>query len=300
MPEGAGVVQVELVHALHQAVGGLLGGDVPGVAGHVGLHIARVQNGHGDALVLQVHGEGFAGGVEPDEPDRVWHNNKLGGNSTLNTLFGGIVEWHPGPVDLKFIYSENDADVDEAHYDLDSTEQSQAYFYSADQFNYQKTYELQVLSNEDTWLGDKLEWVAGLYRLEGEGGFGSLYLTLNAAGFGSNVIGLPDLLSPILGPIINNTPDIVLGNGGILTTDSNSAFAQATWHTTNWMDVTAGVRYQEEVRGITNSYLDVVCDLTIINDITRIRFKDFTCCGFSNRDKGEGLFQVIMRPFVAK
>tara|TARA_R110000772_G_scaffold46687_6_gene106606 strand:- start:35861 stop:38206 length:2346 start_codon:yes stop_codon:yes gene_type:complete len=200
-------------------------------------------------------------GVEPDELDRVWHNNDLGGNSTMNELYGGIVEWHPGPVDLKFIYSENYAIVDEAHYDLDSTEKAEAYFYSADQFNDQKTYELQILSNEDTWLSDDIEWVAGLYRLEGEGGFGSLYLTLNAAGVASALLGLPDFLAPILGPILNSTPDIVLGNGGILTTESNSAYAQATWFTTNWLNVTAGVRYQEEVRGITNSYLDVVSPL---------------------------------------
>ncbi|WP_320837808.1 TonB-dependent receptor [Zhongshania sp.] len=203
----------------------------------------------------------LGGGVEPDELDRVWHNNDLGGNSTMNELYGGIFEWHPGPVDLKFIYSENYAIVDEAHYDLDSTEKAEAYFYSADQFNDQKTYELQILSNEDTWLSDDIEWVAGLYRLEGEGGFGSLYLTLNAAGVASALLGLPDFLAPILGPILNSTPDIVLGNGGILTTESNSAYAQATWFTTNWLNVTAGVRYQEEVRGITNSYLDVVSPL---------------------------------------
>ncbi|AMO67832.1 TonB-dependent receptor [gamma proteobacterium BDW918] len=203
----------------------------------------------------------LGGGVEPDELDRVWHNNDLGGNSTMNELYGGIFEWHPGPVDLKFIYSENYAIVDEAHYDLDSTEKAEAYFYSADQFNDQKTYELQILSNEDTWLSDDIEWVAGLYRLEGEGGFGSLYLTLNAAGVSSALLGLPDFLAPILGPILNSTPDIVLGNGGILTTESNSAYAQATWFTTNWLNVTAGVRYQEEVRGITNSYLDVVSPL---------------------------------------
>ncbi|GAA4095940.1 TonB-dependent receptor [Zhongshania borealis] len=203
----------------------------------------------------------LGGGVEPDELDRVWHNNDLGGNSTMNELYGGIFEWHPGPVDLKFIYSENYAIVDEAHYDLDSTEIAEAYFYSADQFNDQKTYELQILSNEDTWLSDDVEWVAGLYRLEGEGGFGSLYLTLNAAGVASAALGLPDILAPILGPILNTVPDIVLGNGGILTTESNSAYAQATWFTTNWLNVTAGVRYQEEVRGITNSYLDVVSPL---------------------------------------
>lgn len=199
-------------------------------------------------------------GTEPNELDRVWHNNKLGGNSTMNELYGGIFEWLPGPVDIKFIYSENYADVDEAHYDLDSTELSEAYFYSADQFNNQKTYELQILSNEDTWLSEHIEWVAGLYRLEGEGGFGSLYLTLNAAGLATNLIGLPlpDILGPILGPIINMTPDVVLGNGGILETESNSAYMQATWFTTSWLNITAGVRYQEETRGITNSYLDVV------------------------------------------
>jgi len=203
----------------------------------------------------------LGGGVEPDELDRVWHNNDLGGNSTMNELYGGIVEWHPGPVDVKFIYSENYAVVDEAHYDLDSTEKAEAYFYSADQFNDQKTYELQILSNEDTWLADDVEWVAGLYRLEGEGGFGSLYLTLNAAGVAASALGLPSLLAPIIGPLLNSTPDIVLGNGGILTTESNSAYAQATWFTTNWLNITAGVRYQEEVRGITNSYLDVVSPL---------------------------------------
>ena len=52
-------------------MGGLFGGDVASVAGHVGLHIARVQNRHGDALVLQVHGEGFAGGVEAGLADAV-------------------------------------------------------------------------------------------------------------------------------------------------------------------------------------------------------------------------------------
>ena len=200
----------------------------------------------------------FANGVEADEPDRVWHNDKLGGNSTLNELYAGIVEWHAGPLDIKFLASENIADVDEAHYDLDSTEQSQAYFYSAEQFNEQRTFELQFLSNEDTPLAEHIEWVAGLYRLEGEGGFGSLYLTVNPAGFGANVIGLPDALGPVLGPLINGTDDVVLGNGGILTTESDSAFFQATWFATSWFNLTVGARYQEETRGITNSYLDYV------------------------------------------
>lgn len=200
----------------------------------------------------------FANGVEADEPDRVWHNDKLGGNSTLNTLYAGIADWRTEYVDMKLLVSDNFADVDEAHYDLDSTEQSQAYFYSAEQFNEQQTYEFQILSNENTPLSEHLEWVAGLYKLEGEGGFGSLYLTVNPAGFVGNVIGLPPALGPILGPIINGTNDVVLGNGGILTTDSESAFFQATWFASPAFNFTVGARYQEETRGITNSYLDVV------------------------------------------
>lgn len=215
----------------------------------------------------------FAGGVEADEADREWHNNYLGGNASLNTLYGLTLEWNPGPVDMKFIYSENDAIVDDAKYDYDSTETSQATFWSNDQYNIQKTYELQLLSNEDTWLAEHLEWVVGLYRLEGEGGFGSLYFTVNGAGFLSNVVGIPGLLDGLggllglgglgsdIGQIINQTPDIVLGNGGILDTESNSAFAQATWFVNDWLRITAGMRYQEEVRGISNSYVDVVSPL---------------------------------------
>jgi len=212
----------------------------------------------------------FAGGVEPDVADREWHNNYQGGNATTNILYGGTLEWFTDYADIKFIYSDNEATVDEASYDYDSTETSQATFYSNDQFNFQKTYELQFLSNESSPMADTFEWVAGLYRLKGKGGFGSLYFTLNGAGFVDNATGLSRQIDQLgqlaglggLGPtvreIINQTPDLVLGNGGILTTESDSAYMQATWFVFDWLDLTAGVRYQEETRGITNSYLDLV------------------------------------------
>ncbi len=212
----------------------------------------------------------LVGGVPPDPLDRVWHNNYQGGNETTNTLYGATVEWLTGFSDIKFIYSDNEAIVDEAMYDFDSTATSQATFYSNDQFNKQRTYELQFVSNSDTPGSDSFQWAAGLYRLEGEGGFGSLYLTLNALGVGSNVLGLPYLLNRVGGllglnnlgysinQLVNASNDIVLGNGGILTTESNSAYLQGTWFATDWLDITLGARYQMETRGITNSYLEVV------------------------------------------
>lgn len=212
----------------------------------------------------------LVGGVEPDELDRVWHNDYQGGNETTNVLYGATLEWRTDFADIKFIYSDNRADVDEAMYDFDSTATSQATFYSNDQFNYQRTYELQFVSNDSSPLAGDLQWAAGLYRLEGEGGFGSLYLTLNAAGVVSNILGLPRLLGRVgdllrlgnldytINQLINATNDVVLGNGGILTTESNSAYLQTTWFATDWLDITLGARYQMETRGITNSYLDVV------------------------------------------
>lgn len=212
----------------------------------------------------------LVGGVPPDPLDRVWHNNYQGGNKTTNELFAATLAWETEFSDIKFLYSDNDAIVDEASYDFDSTATSQATFYSNDQFNKQKTYELQFVSNSSTPWADKLQWATGFYRLEGEGGFGSLYLTLNALGVGSNVVGIPYLLNGVdellnagqlgysINQLVNATNDVVLGNGGILTTESNSFYLQGTWFPTDWLDITLGGRYQKETRGITNSYLDVV------------------------------------------
>jgi iron complex outermembrane receptor protein len=209
-------------------------------------------------------------GTPPDELDRVWHNDYQGGNETTNVLYGATLEWLTSVADIKFIFSDNKADVDEAMYDFDSTESSEATFYSNDQYNYQRTYELQFVSNDTSPLAGTLQWTAGLYRLEGEGGFGSLYLTVNALGLVSNLTGLPNLLNRVgnllslnglgytVNQLINATNDVVLGNGGILTTESNSAYLQTTWFALPWLDITLGARYQMETRGITNSYLDVV------------------------------------------
>jgi iron complex outermembrane recepter protein len=214
----------------------------------------------------------FDMGVEPDpdDPDRVWHNNYQGGNDTSNALYAATLAWQTDFANIKFIFSDNKADVDEAYMDYDSTETSQATFYSNEQWNYQRTYELQLISNSGSPFSDRFQWVGGLYRLEGEGGFGSLYFTVNAAGFGSNIIGLPAVLNRLgallgapslgytVGQLINQTNDLVLGNGGLLVTESDAAYLQGTWAATDWLDITLGARYQIETRRLTNSYLDVV------------------------------------------
>ncbi|AKH68087.1 outer membrane receptor protein [Spongiibacter sp. IMCC21906] len=197
----------------------------------------------------------LAGGVPAEEEDRDFKHNYDGGSANISTLYGLIVDWSPGPVDLKFIYADTNMDVDWTQYDFDSSENSQATFSSYDQYNMQTTYELQLLSNEDSWLSSNLEWVAGLYRLEGEGGYGRLLLSLNALGFVSNVVGLPEIVSDLL---VNQNQDIILEAAGILETESNSAYLQGTWSFNSEWSLTLGARYQEETRGISESYLDLV------------------------------------------
>jgi iron complex outermembrane receptor protein len=202
------------------------------------------------------------GAYEPDVADRNWHNDVQGGNETENTMYAAILEWSPGPVDMKFIYSDNSIEIPFAAYDYDSTENNQVTFFTFDgQFNEQKTYELQFTSNAETPGGDNFEWVAGLYRLEAEGGFDSLFFTVGGGGFAENILPIDSLVAavPLLNGILSDPAlNVTLEAGSVLYTDSNSAFFQGTYSFNSEWNLTLGARYQSETRGIRDAFLDAV------------------------------------------
>lgn len=210
----------------------------------------------------------FGAGAEVDEPDRDTHTNYEGGNATINTMYGAVFEWRPGPVDIKFIYSDQLADVDWGQFDYDSTDEDRSAFFVYDQYNDQETIELQILSNSETPMSDKLEWVAGYYGLKAEGGFGRLAFILNnglATGLlPTGVLG--SLTEPLLGLNLGNTLSdaarITLESAGILSTDSDALYAQGTWRFNEAWALTLGARYQEETRSIGSTYLDFVDTFT--------------------------------------
>ncbi|USA42220.1 TonB-dependent receptor [Spongiibacter taiwanensis] len=191
-------------------------------------------------------------GCETDTADRDTDTNYEGGNATINTMYGTIFEWRPGPVDVKFIYSDQLADVDWGQYDYDSTDEDRSGFFTYDQYNDQQTYELQILSNADTPLSENLEWVAGYYRLEAEGGFGRLFFFLNN-GLATGL--LPGSITGLLG---DSGSRAVLESGGLLTTESDALYFQGTWRFNEEWAMTLGARYQEETREIGNTALDLV------------------------------------------
>lgn len=203
---------------------------------------------------------GLALGATPDEPDRISHNNVNAYVSSESDLFGFIAQWNAGPVDVKFVYSDQDSNVMNdlgAHTDYDGTEQERTSFHTYDEPTWQETYELQVSSNDQTWFSDKLKWVAGYYHLEGGGGFDRIFFNVSGAtAVGSVVAALPESVRSIVGPIVDTR--VTLESGGNITIESDSVYAQGDYNITESLIATAGLRYQEETRGLVRNYLDVV------------------------------------------
>ncbi|MEX1669782.1 TonB-dependent receptor [Zhongshania guokunii] len=203
---------------------------------------------------------GLALGSAPDEPDRISKNNVTGFVSSESDLLGFIAEWAAGPVDLKFVYSDQKSNVQNdlgAHTDYDGTEFERTSFHTYDEPTFQETFELQISSNEDTWHSDKLTWVAGLYHLEAGGGFDRIFFDVSGeTAVGSILDAVPDPIANILSPIVGTR--VTLESGGNITIESDSVYAQGDYRLTDTVTATVGVRYQEETRGLVRNYLDVV------------------------------------------
>lgn len=215
---------------------------------------------------------GLALGSVPDEPDRVSRNNVTGFVGSESDLLGFIAEWAAGPVDVKFVYSDQKSNVQNdlgAHTDYDGTEFERTSFHSYDEPTFQETFELQISSNEDTWGSDRLTWVAGLYHLEAGGGFDRIFFEISGeTGIGSVLDALPDFVTDILSPVTGFP--ITLESGGNITIESDSIYAQGDYRITDNVIATVGVRYQEETRGLVRNYLDVVNPL--INQDNNIEY----------------------------
>ena len=196
------------------------------------------------------------GGGGPEEPaDREITHNVRGGSASITTLYAATFEWLTDWVDVKIIGSDQLIAVDFAQVDFDNSPDDAVRFDSSTQFSDQITYELQILSNENTWLSDKLTWVAGLYYINGEGGFPVLDFYADAGGIGAGLLGLGDIFDTLDGLGLDTGAPVNLVSGGLISTKSESAYFQATWTFAPWLDVTIGGRYQEEARDISDSRL---------------------------------------------
>lgn len=223
-----------------------------------------VQLADGDKKA-NIRPSGLSIGEQGQEPTRLVENDKEGFMRTDAELYGIIFEWDLDVVALKMVYSDQESiTYDGTRTDYDGSSTNKVSFFTYDEPVFQKAFELQISSTENSWMGDKLTWVAGYYNLEGGGGFDRIFFELSpeiATGLVTGLVGnLGQTLAQILSPV-TNTP-IFLEAGGKITIESESVFAEATYAITPSLNFTFGLRYQEETRGLINSYFDVVNPLS--------------------------------------
>jgi len=174
-----------------------------------------------------------------------------------------ILNWNNPGVDTKLLGSYYFVRAYDYVYDFDDTRQPIATYGADDEYQRFHTAELQFTSNDESWGGDWLKWVGGLYYLQSRGGYDPGYLRL------LDFVRLPiNNLVSALPPALSNPLNRLLGNlglpqsltfyfTGLLETESYSAYLQSTASVTDWLDITLGGRWQREERRLAQSDVDV-------------------------------------------
>jgi iron complex outermembrane recepter protein len=122
-----------------------------------------------------------------------------------------------------------------------------------------QTAELQILSNDGSWMPERLKWIIGGYYFKGKDGYKDSVLRVGETtllGEAITILGipLPEGLPEVFGLLASlPVPTGNLGFSGLLDTESTAGFVQATYDFTDWAALTLGGRYQVEERGIIES-----------------------------------------------
>lgn len=129
-----------------------------------------------------------------------------------------------------------------------------------------QTAELQFISNNESWGNSWLTWIFGAYKFEGEIGFFepgdrlevNADLALPVLNVLDTVFSITDSLGLGILPSQSNGDAALIYSSYLVTTDSESLYAQATINVTDWLDVTLGARYQDEGRALPRSQLGIL------------------------------------------
>lgn len=224
----------------------------------------------------------------PEDPkaDYRFSENVVSGIVQYNYLFAGGADVALPWADIKLIGSDQKVFATYANYDYDGSVSPLVSFRPVDQYGEQKTLELQLISNSEAPFAGLFSFVAGVYYLEGDGGFPTLELNVaaNSGLLGPGPVfdqlqGLRNNLINLAGPAfatLGNEP-ITAVSGGILTSKSLSGYFQGTVHMQEMLDLedrvnlVLGLRVQEETRGLKDNRLGA---LSPVNgeEITFLRF----------------------------
>ncbi|MEX1669913.1 TonB-dependent receptor [Zhongshania guokunii] len=194
-------------------------------------------------------------------------------NTAFSTLKAAALtlQFFPGPFDIKSISAYQDTNG-QSLVDFDGSQANLIEFGGDGRqkenqpqlFGEIFTQELQFVSNGDSPWSDQLEWIVGLYFIDSTVGYDPVGFAVAGLNNGlSGAVGgaapLPIDTSLFTGPLVGllSPLDGLVSNSikvtGSLDTEAYAVFSQATWSPTDWVDVTAGGRFQREKRIVYNS-----------------------------------------------
>ena len=195
-------------------------------------------------------------GIQPQDPYGGAVSENIYNNIDNTTLSGQIRVGTPW-LDFKLLASDQYITVFQP-YDVDGSPLPIAALVADPGLSDAQTAELQILSNEDSWGADWLQWIVGAYYFKSEQGFDPAYLRAAGSDLANGIlfgVQLPaNLREAILGslgnlPVPSGTVNIV----GLVGTESIAYFTQATVDITDTFALTLGLRAQEEEREIIES-----------------------------------------------
>ena len=185
-------------------------------------------------------------------------------SKTENEVFHGIATINTDWLDIKVRASDQFV-FQNSRVDFDGTPAPGPVFGTYQIGDYQ-TAEIQFLSNEGSWQSDWIDWVGGVYYLEGLTGYkpitfaaSSLLDTTNSFEDPNNVVG------GTLGPIVQLLGDLglpaqtgVIIQDSLIGTKAISFYGQFTMNFSDSLALTLGGRYQEEERYIVKIATDLL------------------------------------------
>lgn len=194
-------------------------------------------------------------------------------NGADNRVFYGTAKFFTPWFDSKLLGSHQFISTN-TRIDLDGTPESIVGM-TTNQFDSDiTTAELQFISNDNSWGSDWMRWIMGAYYFDGDAGFIEPNTRLEVTLFRSLQEPIGDLLNPLLGlvdglDLFDLLPDLEGPEGELplvnrpfgsfrVRTKSQAAFLQSTFTFTEWLDLTLGLRYQDESRNLLKSTVGVL------------------------------------------
>ncbi|MDB5972338.1 MAG: hypothetical protein JWQ90_4788 [Hydrocarboniphaga sp.] len=198
-------------------------------------------------------------------PDYTTNINDPAYSANTTTIYQLDGTWTlPGLTTRTILASQNVKAV--TALDFDETPLPLVSFSHPNGFSKLKTAELQLLSNEDSWGADWLNYIGGLYYLDSSAGYDPLELyvgvrqlqdlfrTQATSVFGSLVGQLDQgIFSPLLSQLGTGPSPVTVVTRGVVDTKSYAGFLQGTAKLTDTISLTLGGRYQDEKRSLVKS-----------------------------------------------